>query len=461
MFTPDFSSLLGTKYATVDLQSNGSDNSTSNDNLGSTEKVIVASPFASKRLHVASIKNIPTTFTKIGSGFYRNAHAVWELRKAEDGPGHVLVVKREERNTDFRGKVASADSGVVKHTCLYKCAQCSCSGIEAEMPTVIQEMMQPAGLTQPYHDVQQANVIPTVPTVQEQPQIIVIVKPIVDEPGDVEDPNYSDDNGCLEDEEQFEVPSPRALDLCDSGHCPCKCHNDAELEVHDVGFVEPNESSDDSDAESASSAEQDDETSDDNEAQDRQSDDESTPESFKHNATLARQAVEFNGDSWGQLVVPTHAFIPKLMGGGVHIDPAHGDCYTLEGMAAPGPADRTHSVPGQGFSGVRYRLVDAESGKNLFVTEAELNKFFRLNNTAPERSKSDEDMFEMLPAVEYVHDNEHAQSGHYGNDYDDGDYLPSGSTSSTVTPAKESTDKFLTRMRDEHSRAKTRVGNRF
>ncbi len=55
------------------------------------------------RVKVASVGEIPKDFRHLGSGLYKNAHALWELRTAEDDQGgYVLVRKFEERAVDLR-----------------------------------------------------------------------------------------------------------------------------------------------------------------------------------------------------------------------------------------------------------------------------------------------------------------------------------------------------------------------
>lgn len=51
----------------------------------------------------ASAREIPCEFTHLGSGLYKSAHALWELRAAEDDRGgYILVRKFEERAVDMR-----------------------------------------------------------------------------------------------------------------------------------------------------------------------------------------------------------------------------------------------------------------------------------------------------------------------------------------------------------------------
>lgn len=53
-------------------------------------------------IKIASLDDIPADLTRVGGGFYRSAHAIWELRPSEDDSGYVLVRKREERAADLR-----------------------------------------------------------------------------------------------------------------------------------------------------------------------------------------------------------------------------------------------------------------------------------------------------------------------------------------------------------------------
>lgn len=56
------------------------------------------------RIRVGSVREIDASkYRHVGSGLYRSAHALWELRTAEDdGGGYVLVRKAEERAVDHR-----------------------------------------------------------------------------------------------------------------------------------------------------------------------------------------------------------------------------------------------------------------------------------------------------------------------------------------------------------------------
>lgn len=63
----------------------------------------------SKRRRVASISEIPSEFRHLGAGIYKNAHALWELRAAEDSAGgYVLVRRSEERAVDMRDDINAA-----------------------------------------------------------------------------------------------------------------------------------------------------------------------------------------------------------------------------------------------------------------------------------------------------------------------------------------------------------------
>lgn len=67
------------------------------------------------RVKVASLGEIPNDFRHLGSGIYKNAHSLWELRTAEDDlGGYVLVRKFEERAVDLRdgGPRDLAESGL-------------------------------------------------------------------------------------------------------------------------------------------------------------------------------------------------------------------------------------------------------------------------------------------------------------------------------------------------------------
>ena len=58
---------------------------------------------AARTLHVATLADIPSRFERIGSGFLRDAHAIWALRPAEgEKGGYSLVRLREETAVDFR-----------------------------------------------------------------------------------------------------------------------------------------------------------------------------------------------------------------------------------------------------------------------------------------------------------------------------------------------------------------------
>lgn len=75
-------------------------------------------------IRIDSSVGIPSEFTSLGAGFYRNAHSIWELRASEDDPGgYYLVRKREERAVDLRDdlpKTASqnTETRVDRHLCV-------------------------------------------------------------------------------------------------------------------------------------------------------------------------------------------------------------------------------------------------------------------------------------------------------------------------------------------------------
>lgn len=66
------------------------------------ETVEVATPDASESHRIASLQEIPGDFQRLGAGFYRQGHSIWELRAAEDDSGYVLTRKREEAAVDMR-----------------------------------------------------------------------------------------------------------------------------------------------------------------------------------------------------------------------------------------------------------------------------------------------------------------------------------------------------------------------
>lgn len=76
-------------------------------------------PDDTNQLRVAALAELPTDFVNIGTGFYRQGHAVWELRIAEDGQGgYVLTRKREERLVDLRDNPKTASCASCSHSLL-------------------------------------------------------------------------------------------------------------------------------------------------------------------------------------------------------------------------------------------------------------------------------------------------------------------------------------------------------
>jgi len=73
------------------------------DDVRSDEEELGGEASHDETMHMASLQEIPTDFQKIGSGFYRQGHRIWELRAAEDEKGgYVLTRKREELAVDMR-----------------------------------------------------------------------------------------------------------------------------------------------------------------------------------------------------------------------------------------------------------------------------------------------------------------------------------------------------------------------
>lgn len=100
-------------------------------------------------------------------------------------------------------------------------------------------------------------------------------------------------------------------------------------------------------------------------------------------AIALRAADLYN--SWGKYVTPTQAFNPVLMGQGAKT--TKGNVYEVEGSSVADPQlDKLYGIPStvlqfpQANLSVlddRVRLVDQLSGKTLFVTPIELDKFFQ------------------------------------------------------------------------------------
>lgn len=60
---------------------------------------------------IASLADIPTTMRRMGTGFYKDAHGIWELRPDEENAqGYMLVRKKEERALDFRSASLRSDA---------------------------------------------------------------------------------------------------------------------------------------------------------------------------------------------------------------------------------------------------------------------------------------------------------------------------------------------------------------
>lgn len=93
-------------------------------------------------IRVASLKEIPNDFRRLGVGLYKHAHRIWELRAAEDGDGYTLTRKEEERAVDLRDKIACHCAGHDKtaQVIVLNLESGETSEPEMEVPEAVPEM---------------------------------------------------------------------------------------------------------------------------------------------------------------------------------------------------------------------------------------------------------------------------------------------------------------------------------
>lgn len=175
-------------------------------------------------------------FRKCASGFYRDAHSIWELRPADDGSGkYDLVRKREERAVDLRearmGATARRQGGMTR--------QARASWLRRGAPCVAIRRGQLAeGIV--------VSVRPDDTSVEVQfadsgmgseilPMEMVMEGPAIEEPADDDDAGVeilpgldeldASDPGDGDEEPEEEESEPIEIEACGCGH-----------PMHDFGF---------------------------------------------------------------------------------------------------------------------------------------------------------------------------------------------------------------------------------
>lgn len=309
---------------------------------------------------LASIHDVPSDFTPLGSGFYRHAHAIWALRQAEDAEGGwVLTRLREEKAPP--ATLEKAASAVTKEAeaDIVLCPSCTPVG---RIATMIRRGQVSQVVILKIDESGKVNVIDTSDGHEEEINPDEQEEVIFDLESDEGPSLFDDQPSFFEVGPMDDTTSPQIECDCNAG-CECPCHR------HEC----------DSDDEEAEVEEEEEEEEEEDTFQSKEA------RSLIRRAFILRAVDQFS--SLGRPVKSTKLFTPQLMG------PSHiveiGKEYEVEGSHLADPhTDKMYGVPNPSLAhpsarkgpewalNDRVRLRDTETGEVIFVTPKELDKFF-------------------------------------------------------------------------------------
>lgn len=287
----------------------------------------------------ASLADLPSTLVATGTGFYKDAHSVWELRASEDDSGYVLTRLFEETAPDLKTPEPGRKTANVSNL---KPGQRVAAIINGQVvPSVVINVENSQVHVQP----------------QQQPQSQAVVIPLqlaapLGEPEDLS-------KGSME---------PELGEVAGGDQLP----EDAEDEPDD----EAEEAEVEVDA-AAESTEQ---------LPGQSSQDQMSIMSSLAKKAMALRALQFS-DAWGKHVQVQKPFSPMLMGGKVRLNPDDREVYEVEGSSIADPhTDKMYGIPhpaldhpsarsDEGYND-RIRLAPISGGPPLFVTPRELDRYF-------------------------------------------------------------------------------------
>jgi hypothetical protein len=401
------------------------------DQLAKSQGKVASAPEPEEGIvRLASLEEVPEGFTSVGSGFYRQGHAIWELRGAEDEDGgYVLARRREERAVDMRPVVSTSATSEVRQA-VSRCASCLLAGTPAMLikqgqivPVIVIETKGDEAKVEDEKGEQSMAPLdmlldalggalggaPSEPAAPSLPELIVSDMTVQDPHGLLQQPAPMSMGGMggpmmspMDMAVPMAGPAPAAQPAgmagcdCDRG-CTCPCHNGKSVKKGPVQGMEPalEPSSKDPDAEVADSR---------GSPQSEESSPQSSPPSEERTEKTPAPPSEMEKEgaikraffmraygpeeSWGDRVIAKNRFAPQYMGGRAVIDPTQNIVYSVgQSSRADSNKDRALGVPnpilpypnaksGECALNDRIPLTPHGGGEPIFVSPLELERNF-------------------------------------------------------------------------------------
>lgn len=328
----------------------------------------------------ASVHEVPAEFLSVGAGFYRQGHAIWELRAAEDEQGgYVLTRKREERAVDLRDdKIASVTESTTKTAATTCTCYCSCASglvIGQKVAYVVNGQMIPVVVISIGENEAQV-VTDDVDDATNETGPHLMSAPLDMLLPDAFGAALSSYDTCGQDNMVDELSEANFGAANDNGEppidCGCSCHTETETQGEGeipVPQLEPTSKSE-------------------------------TPAPTlviqRGAAHIRRNGPTMNLHKW---LHATKAFKPEYMGGRVVVDPKEREAFKMISVSKADPLeDRLKGVPnpvlphpnakGTAWHTHNARIeLETSMGNRIWVTPNELERFFAVASGQPDKDE--------------------------------------------------------------------------